>query len=86
MAIAYRNQLIVSGEEGKLKELKLKLAGDNTNGPSELSQYHTDTIFYYIVRSSTAWTSWHNLVPPYLKFNKKSNKSYLYYRQEWKFL
>jgi hypothetical protein len=33
MAIEYINQIKISGEEGKLKELKLKLAGDNTNGP-----------------------------------------------------
>jgi hypothetical protein len=33
MAIEYINQIRVCGEEGKLNQLKLKLAGDNTNGP-----------------------------------------------------
>lgn len=33
MAIEYLNQIKVSGEEGNLKELELKLAGDNKNGP-----------------------------------------------------
>ena len=67
MAIAYRNQLVVSGEEGKLKELKLKLAGDNTNGPLSFHNIiqipvHSDELDNHVTSKSSCneryWKYW----------------------------